>query len=389
MFTSLYAGSGNASYWNYGTNGDWFIRSVGNSGNVILQDILGNVGIGNASPSYKLDVSGTTRISSGNANYPLRITQTNTAGQNGYSHAILALNSGLSTGEAYLIQFGQADNTRNNGYIGFVNQGSGSTSNYVTFGLHSVDRIMNITGSGYVGIGTTTPTSSLHVVGSSSFSGSGQTVFFNNTSTGLSPGNFNHGTNWSIRTNDHIGAAGFVAISDKRIKTNITPITADFTTFQDIEPVEYTYIDPLKRKGKQYGFIAQDIQKLLPDVIDQSEDVVPDIFKKSQLTNNTFVIPPNTNISIGDKLRIIIKDECQKDVEIVGVADNIATMDYNHEKTAEIFIYGKHVDDFLNINHDHLLAYTVAHTQELYKKLSSALDRISYLEEEVSKMRAV
>ena len=90
-----------------------------------------------------------------------------------------------------------------------------------------------------------------------------------------------------------------------------------------------------------------------------------------------------------DKLRIIIKDECQKDVEIVGVADNIATMDYNHEKTAEIFIYGKHVDDFLNINHDHLLAYTVAHTQELYKKLSSALDRISYLEEEVSKMRAV
>jgi hypothetical protein len=389
MFTSLYAGSGNASYWNYGTNGDWYIRSVGNSGNVILQDILGNVGIGNASPSYKLDVSGTTRISSGNANYPLRITQTNTAGQNGYSHAILALNSGLSTGEAYLIQFGQADNTRNNGYMGFVYQGSGSASNYVTFGLHSVDRIMNITGSGYVGIGTTTPTSSLHVVGSSSFSGSGQTVFFNNTSTGLSPGNFNHGTNWSIRTNDHIGAAGFVAISDKRIKTNITPITADFTTFQDIEPVEYTYIDPLKRKGKQYGFIAQDIQKLLPDVIDQSEDVVPDIFKKSQLTNNTFVIPPNTNISIGDKLRIIIKDECQKDVEIVGVADNIATMDYNHEKTAEIFIYGKHVDDFLNINHDHLLAYTVAHTQELYKKLSSALDRISYLEEEVSKMRAV
>lgn len=48
----------NWSHIHWGTTGDWYIRSAADNGNVILQDIPGKVGIGTATPEYKLDVAG-------------------------------------------------------------------------------------------------------------------------------------------------------------------------------------------------------------------------------------------------------------------------------------------------------------------------------------------
>jgi hypothetical protein len=49
----------NWSHIHWGPTGDWYIRSAANNGNVILQDNYdGKVGIGTASPAYKLDVAG-------------------------------------------------------------------------------------------------------------------------------------------------------------------------------------------------------------------------------------------------------------------------------------------------------------------------------------------
>jgi hypothetical protein len=50
----------NISVIHYGTNGDWYIRSASSSGNVILQDTGGNVGIGTTTPSAKFFVRGTS-----------------------------------------------------------------------------------------------------------------------------------------------------------------------------------------------------------------------------------------------------------------------------------------------------------------------------------------
>jgi hypothetical protein len=54
------------SYIHYGTNGDWYIRSASDRGNVIIQDVGRNVGIGTSTPTDKLHVNGTTRLQ-GNA----------------------------------------------------------------------------------------------------------------------------------------------------------------------------------------------------------------------------------------------------------------------------------------------------------------------------------
>src|SRR5439155_12757495 len=47
----------NFSHIHYGTSGDWYIRSATNGGQVVLEDVPGNVGIGNSAPAYKLDVN--------------------------------------------------------------------------------------------------------------------------------------------------------------------------------------------------------------------------------------------------------------------------------------------------------------------------------------------
>jgi hypothetical protein len=64
QFANLNAGYGRISHWNFGTNGDWYIRSVNTAGKVVIQDTGGYVGIGTLTPSSALDVVGSIKASS-------------------------------------------------------------------------------------------------------------------------------------------------------------------------------------------------------------------------------------------------------------------------------------------------------------------------------------
>jgi hypothetical protein len=72
----------------------------------------------------------------------------------------------LSNGNSVQLYLGVAAATHNTGIIQFNYTSSGSTSNSIGLGFYGSNNIMNITSAGNVGIGTTSPGSSLHIAGS-------------------------------------------------------------------------------------------------------------------------------------------------------------------------------------------------------------------------------
>lgn len=138
--------------------------------------------------------------------------------------------------------------TAANGYIGQLGCSQNSFdisantgSNINIFGNGWTNRT-GITISGLannVGIGTTVPTAKLQVVGNQITTGS-------------------------------MTAANYITSSDKNIKDNIAPVKSGLDVINKLNPVSYNIKDEYNTdeiKNKKYGFIAQEVQEILPEII--------------------------------------------------------------------------------------------------------------------------
>ena len=123
----------------------------------------GNVGIGTTNPSNNLTVVGDGGASSGPA--VLGIVGTNASAAGAFSWATNSTNANLAANASFIHLIGKANSNYNSAYYGFHYGSSGSTSNYLTLGLYGKNDIMNIAGTGFVGIGSTAPRTALDVNG--------------------------------------------------------------------------------------------------------------------------------------------------------------------------------------------------------------------------------
>ena len=55
--------------------------------------------------------------------------------------------------------------------------------------------------------------------------------------------------------------------SDERLKDNIKSISWGLNEIMQLRPVEYNWKDDKTNQGKQYGFIAQEVQAIIPDLV--------------------------------------------------------------------------------------------------------------------------
>lgn len=177
----------------------------------------GNVGIGTVAPPAKLTVSGTA---------------SNPAIPNSSSSAIFR----VALGNAEGIDFGKAGAGGN--YAGWIQAGYNGTT---------ADPLALQVSGGNVGIGTTNPSQKLHVTGNGLFTG---TV---------------------------TASCGVLACSDIRYKENIQTIENPIEKINAISGVTYDWkVNEFPEKGftdqKQIGFIAQELEKVLPEMVHTDEN---------------------------------------------------------------------------------------------------------------------
>lgn len=144
---------------------------------------------------------------------------------------------------------------------------------------------IKVNSSGYVGINNTAPTVRLDIAGQVKMTNSSYTVFFSGASLYPSSGSMDLGSSGYYWYRFYATTAFLtnqpVIMSDENFKLNVTSLSLMKDKLKLLRPVSYNLkkndesikIDPLI-SDLQYGFIAQELQKVFPEMVSQREDGV-------------------------------------------------------------------------------------------------------------------
>jgi hypothetical protein len=194
----------------------------------------------------------------------------------------------------------------------------------------------------------------------------------------------------SIYASNDMAATGFAAFSDARIKRikGRSDAGRDLATLLDIEVTDYTHIDTIaKGTGREKKVVAQQVEKVFPQSVNRSTDVVPDIFVKAKLVDGW--VQAGTDLKKGERVRLIgAKEEGVH--EVLEVRDGAFRTAFK-ASTDEVFVYGREVKDFRTVDYDAIAMLNVSATQELHRlvvqqgtELASKTKQISHLEQRLA-----
>jgi hypothetical protein len=253
---------------------------------------------------------------------------------------------------------------------------------------------------GNIGIGTTAPLCPLHVNGTSLVM-TGDSTYLYRSGISSNVGAANRATTALFEGGWIAYQTGVIQYSDQRIKTDIINIdsTTNIEIFRKIRPVTHGYIDKLEYGNlNKYGFIAQEIQKLLPGAVVPKTQVIPSIYNKAGIINtqNKFLLSFNKPIQDIQQFKIGIKLKCydiKNAIVWVTIKDIIDTQNIEIEeeeiKNNELFVYGHSVDDFLQIEKDAVWTVATAALQEVDRQQQVDKARIAELEATVATQQSL
>ena len=269
-------------------------------------------------------------------------------------------------------------------------------------GTDGLTEAMFIDCNGRLGIGTNNPSVPLHVNAYVSRAGFKRYIS-ENTTNGSSSGYVNVSTSSnhriSIYVNQGVGCSFIIFHSDRRIKKNIEDVPDNLALQQvrDIPCRYYNYIDEVNsRPQKVVGFIAQEVQEVLPSAVHTSTNTIPNEYR--MLENVTWsdgeidasgnVLNYKMSCDLTDVSGVqyrfsVAHDEgvVADDIDVVGNEDDTFTFEAKYEF---VFCYGKHIDDFLNVDKNQIFALHHSAIQEIDRQQIADKARITELETQVS-----
>ena len=175
--------------------------------------------------------------------------------------------------------------------------------------------------------------------------------------------------------------------SDGRIKTNIENIDGEILLDKilSIKPKSYNFKDGInKGNKKEFGFIAQEVKEIIPEVVSIVNDFIPNIYKigKVKLNIITFdddeIYNQNNDININDNIKLITDNNTTIICKIINYDNHSITINQILNEN-QIFVYGTEVNDFHTIAKEHLFTLNISATQELYKIIKKQQNEIDFM----------
>jgi hypothetical protein len=446
-------GPGNTNVFNVGAGGTAFL-----AGKLTFADVFGDrislwdgyefgIGSGDVNPGGRLlihtdnansDIVFGSGPSSTNMRETMRITGNGSVGINTSGHypeAGLDVNGTtlfrnlVDVMSNNVVQFGIGlpGQEQNAGVIGYevftgdsldiVGAGTTNTNRKIQFwaeGGANFDGPVGINGNAsfnqFVGIGTTSPLVPLDVFGyglihSNSYgylNASGATGGYNNPAGDFWP--------YSIRASERIMALEFNAASDRRIKDIMGQSDGpeDLQIIQKLRVTDYRMKDRVANGDTPCkGFIAQEVETVIPEAVTKSRQFVPDIYAaasgaKFDPAAKTVAVKlaKAHGLKTGDRVRLMT-EAGKMDLPISSVPSEQEFVAANCQKDPkQVFVFGKEVSDFRTLNYDRIFTTGISAMQELARRVTTleaheaerlALEqraaRVDALEREVSELK--
>lgn len=349
----------------YNTTGNYgslqAYNGASTAGNLVLNPTGGNVGIGTSNPISSLHVF--RGAAGGGPTSP----EASLVLEDDVTHWIdFRAPANATTG----ILFGSPSN----GADGNIRYGNATqTMEFRTGG--NLQRMV-ITSAGRVGIGTSTPGVPLDVKGLTLISHGDNASRWFDKNTALST--IARDAFTSIRSEWFIQAFGFLAVSDQRIKDVVcrSDAASDLELIQELQVTDYRMVDTIQSgESVHKGFIAQEVEKLMPEAVSKGTNFVPTIYQQAASVEYdsgeslaTLSLENDHDLEVGDLVRMM-GDNGVIERTVQGVPSRSSfTIETQGEHWDRLFVYGKQVDDFRSVDYDRIFTTAVSALQQLKKE---------------------
>lgn len=162
----------------------------------------------------------------------------------------------------------------------------------------------------------------------------------------------------------------------------------DLDLINKIDVVRYKYKDPVKGTSTKIGFIAQDVQNVLPDQISFDKEYVPDIFRTADSVSGRFVTLVNHGLNQGGNIKIFDWDNNEHLTKVVSVI-SADVFEIEKEIGDKLFVFGREVDDLQVLEHNSLFALAFSGVKLLHKQMQDKDVKISDLETRIKRLEEI